>query len=237
MTLSFLVKSVSTLGLAAAISVGLGVSVQQALQAQTSSELEARLDNNVAPERQAQFCAGDYSSAPARFLEPDGNLVAYDYLGIELSPEQQAANDQYWAKLIEEAEEQIKSVPLDVDPANGVITHIGPIKDDGYERVVEIDKFRTTLDEDPALTNQEKVDILNERFADYGYEFGLQAMPRGIFTPEQQPSLAKNARMARELRLYMLSIFTPEQQEVYLENLAIKDMIMAECQSLNQADE
>jgi hypothetical protein len=43
--------------------------------------------------------------------------------------------------------------------------------------------------------------------------------------------------MACEPRLYMLSIFTPEQQEVYLENLAIKDMIMAECQSLNQADE
>jgi hypothetical protein len=47
-----------------------------------------------------------------------------------------------------------------------------------------------------------------------------------IYSPEQ---LAQMDQLIRERKIYVFSLLTPEQQEIYLENLAVVDMIEAPC--------
>jgi hypothetical protein len=240
MKLSFLSKSISTLGLVAALSVVVGSSVQQSVQAQIRpqaeteawQELEARIDNNIYidAEKQAQYCDGDFSSAPARSLTPDGMVFGFEYTGIEFSPEQQAALDQFEADVVKYNAETFEGRGrVVVDPINGPIAENGFIPEDmddeERDRLArEIIAFRATLDADPTLTSEEKITLLNEEFRDNRSVFFLQEVV--IYSPEQ---LAQMDQLIRERKIYVFSLLTPEQQEIYLENLAVVDMIEAEC--------
>lgn len=214
---SLLSKTIGILGLVATLSAVIGTNIQQAAQAQIQNK--AQLDSIVVdPEKQSRFCAGDYSDIPEQFKPGDGTVFVYDFMGIDFSPEQEVAHEKFTAELNAKADAITQRAPVQQDLANGSISFTAPdtVPD---EVTAQMDAVRLALSADLTLTSQQRAKILNERFGQYG-EFAIQK--ETVFTPDQ---VLENKEMDRKYQAQMLSIFTPDQQKIYLENLKVKNLI------------
>jgi Spy/CpxP family protein refolding chaperone len=146
---------------------------------------------------------------------PEGGFF-FDFQGIELTPEQLAAFRRFSAELSERATAMdVQTVPL---PGGGSSLSMKGEVSQEMEKELMAAFDAITLDQVP---DSEQVDEFNERYGQYA-EFALAT--RLVFTPEQ---IAENDEINRAFEAQMLSIFTPEQQQIYRANLAIKRGIEA----------
>jgi hypothetical protein len=217
MKMTFLSKTIRTLGLTAVLSVMVSSGIQQTVQAQTQAETQ--MESIDAVERQARFCAGDFSVVPDRYRTESGGYMASEVTGIEFSPEQEAAYYQFSAELIRKSDERITRVRT-VENGGFSLRSLNTISD---ELTREMDIAQANLSADSTLSTQQKVDLLNEQFGQYGVIFEKDVV--FAFTPEQE---LEAEQAARDFQAQLQSILTPEQQPVYLENVDIK-RLFASC--------
>lgn len=211
-------KTARIIGLTATLIAVASTSIKQAAQAQTQPEFRSQLNSMysiepINPGQQAQFCKGDYSFLPERVRNEDGSDFFFaEFMGINLSPEQNVVYRQLIDGLQVTGESLLERAPSEQDLVNGDISFSAPtdVPPNAYE---QINAKRAVLDADSTLTSQRKVVMLNEQFGQYG-EFAVQETFN--FTPEQ---LVESEESVRNYQAKMLSIFDPEQQQVYLENL------------------
>lgn len=200
---SFSLKTVSALGVMAALSVAIYSNVKQPTQAQAQS--------GVVVESPSE------SDCTAAIGYEDESFDQFQ--GIDFTPEQEAAYRQIGKKMSEEAALSIQDVERDM--ANAALTFIvkdGVILPDSM--LQEIFSANDTVASDQVPDN-EQIGELNAKYGQY-VEFSLTGGL--LFTPEQ---LAERQEGVREFEAAMLSIFTPEQQQIYLRNIETKRAIDA----------
>ncbi|MBE9012399.1 hypothetical protein IQ250_19560 [Pseudanabaenaceae cyanobacterium LEGE 13415] len=194
-----LTKSLRTLGLMAMLTVIVGTSVQQSVQAQTRSQ------NRTQPQ------------APVRCVQPKNFF--FELQGIKFTPRQEAAYRRITAQGKKEANEFMKNVRTEVDPN-------APIDQIVYKQGITEKIVQEIRDAQAAMTRtkvppREQLKLLTEKFGQYA-EF--YQTPRLRFTPEQ---IAAREKRTRDREAQVMAILTPQQQKVYRSNLVIKRQIEA----------
>jgi hypothetical protein len=219
MKLTFLSKTIRTLGLTAVLSVIVSSGIQQTVQAQTQAETPAQMESIDDAERQARFCAGDYSVVPDRYRTKDGSYMAFELTGIEFSSEQEAAYYQFVAELNRKSDELLPRIRT-VENGGFSLRSLDTISD---ELTRQMDIAQANLSADSTLSTQQKIALLNEQFGQYGIIFEKDVV--FAFTLEQELEVEQ---ADRDFQAQIQSILTPEQQQVYLENVDIK-RLFASC--------
>lgn len=213
MKLTLISKTISTLGLIAALSTIVGTGVQQVTQAQTQSETQTQVEPSAEPT--ASDYDTDYSGYPPEFYGEDGSFFFYEFIGIEFTPEQEKAYSQAKEKLAKRAalmEGEIASEPLpdaglSYGPREGV-TVPDAVWEEIFAASSEYDRMGASdADKKAGLT------------AKYGQYIEFSESVRLRFTPEQ---ILEKIMTDREFEDAMLSVFTPKQQRIYIRNLGIK---------------
>ncbi|NEZ67520.1 hypothetical protein D0962_32980 [Leptolyngbyaceae cyanobacterium CCMR0082] len=198
---SFFLKTISAFGLMAAASVAMYSNDKQYVQARNQDDVEIET-----------LSVGNCIEA----LVPEGELF-HEFQGIELTPEQEAAYQQAEEEL--SARSALMDVQTEVMP-NGIniIAKDGVhIPDDVLQQIFSVSDA-ANLDQVP---DSEQIDELNAEYGQY-VEFVLSERLR--LTPEQ---VAENQAIDREFESKILSVLTPEQQQVYLRNLETKHALAA----------
>lgn len=231
MKLTLLSKTIGTLGLIAALSAVVGTGVQQAAQAQAETDPLSQLDSVAQAERQARYCAGDrsFSVVPEQYQVGDGTIFAYDFMGIEFSPEQDTAYEKITAEATVAAAAIMERTATQQDLVNGPVSFAsyGDVPSDVQAK---IDAVYLPSNADRTIPSQQRADTLNEQFGQYG-EFTVQV--ENVFTPEQ---IIENEQMDRDIQAATLAILEPKQQQVYLENLSMKSLMGGSCDDEQLAD-
>ncbi|MFG6101793.1 hypothetical protein U2F10_06045 [Leptothoe sp. EHU-05/26/07-4] len=198
---SFFLKTISAFGLMAAASVAMYSNDKQYVQARNQDDVEIET-----------LSVGNCIEA----LVPEGELF-HEFQGIEFTPEQEAAYQQAEEEL--SARSALMDVQTEVMP-NGIniIAKGGVhIPDDVLQQIFSVSDA-ANLDQVP---DSEQIDELNAEYGQY-VEFVLSERLR--LTPEQ---VAENQAIDREFESKILSVLTPEQQQVYLRNLETKHALAA----------
>ncbi|MDV3348163.1 hypothetical protein QGP82_05645 [Leptothoe sp. LEGE 181152] len=198
---SLFLKTISAFGLMAAASVAMYSNDKQYVQARNQDDVEIET-----------LSVGNCIEA----LVPEGELF-HEFQGIEFTPEQEAAYQQAEEEL--SARSALMDVQTEVMP-NGIniIAKDGVhIPDDVLQQIFSVSDA-ANLDQVP---DSEQIDELNVEYGQY-VEFVLSERLR--LTPEQ---VAENQAIDREFESKILSVLTPEQQQVYLRNLETKHALAA----------
>ncbi|MGG6266353.1 hypothetical protein ACQ4M3_08605 [Leptolyngbya sp. AN03gr2] len=192
-----LTKSLRTFGLMVMLSAMVGTSMQQSAQAQTRSQ------NRTQPK-------APVSCVPLR------NGFFFEFQGITFTPEQEAAFRRFSAELSRKSEAQLGPIQTETMKDTSVDVAVK----EGVGR--EIDKVWKEITDMMSAMAQKKVpadqqvELLTKKYGRYA-TFSLPQRSR--FTPKQ---IAIKDKLNREFEAQMMSIFTPQQQKVYRENLVIK---------------
>lgn len=214
MKLTLLSKAISTLGLIAALSAVVGPGIQQAAQAQVSTEAQTQVEPNAEPTT-VTGSETDFPGYPPEFYDENGNFFFYEFIGIDFTPEQEAAYNQAKERSAERAalmEGKIASEPL---PGGGM--SFGPRENVTLPVALEQEILNASSEYDRMGTsNAEKQAGLTKRYGQY-IEFSSPVRLR--FTPEQ---VLEKIMTDREFEDAMLSVLTPEQQLIYIRNLGVK---------------
>jgi hypothetical protein len=213
MKMIFLSKAVRTIGLMAVLSTIVGTTVQQTVQAQTQNETQTQVELSAEPT--AANYDTDYSGYPPEFYDEEGNFFFYEFVGIEFTPEQEAAYNQAKQTLSERGalmKGEIVSEPL---PGGGL--SFGPRENVILPPALEEEILAASSEYDRmGMSEAEKQAALTEKYGQY-IEFSSPVRLR--FTPEQ---ILEKIMTDREFEDAMLSVFTPDQQRIYIRNLGIK---------------
>jgi hypothetical protein len=234
MKLSFLSKSISAIGLMAALSVVVGPSIAKSVQAQTEprnfTEEEA-LANSAACDRATKENSeatpdGDYLYDTLRFMNAtDQQRNAYNTLSeqsddrrAEIYPQSVSVPDlssylgfMYSPEALGIDLENSQDMQADIDAA--VAAQVPP----------EIQAaIREAMESGPRMDQEA---ALNEQFGEYGgYFYGSYFT---YYTPEQDAQLQQ---ITRDFHTQVEALLTPEQQTQYRENLAAGERIRAACE-------
>jgi hypothetical protein len=194
MKLTSLSKKVRSIGLMAAVlSVLVGTTIQQTVQAQ-----------NKVPTDLETSCFGGNGYPPPNELE-----------GIQFTPEQDAAYQRFREEVDAKNGAIYKNAPLGPEPLTGLSfgDEKAPVSPEMQAKIIaEFDVI--TLDEIP---DREQAKAFNEAHGKYAeLEIGER---NSELTPEQYAEMDNNIR---NLEPQTLSILTPEQQKVFQANLVMK---------------
>jgi hypothetical protein len=150
-------KSVRSFGLMGMLSVLVATTLQQPVQAQSSTQIKAPASCNLKLK----------------------NGFFVEFQGIKFTPKQEAAYKRISAKMGKEAEEQMKNVATEPNPDAPirVITNEG-IGDKKYREI--LDAVETLMR--AKVSTKEQIRLMTERYSQYA-TFSQQSRLR--FTPEQ----------------------------------------------------
>jgi hypothetical protein len=212
MKLTFLSKTLGTIGLIAVLSTIVGTSVQKTAEAQT----EAQTEEQAVVDQPEKFCNQTF---------PQDHPYFYTE-GVDFSAEQMEAFNVITAAFDEKAAIIRNSAQEVIDPDAPV--YFVPLEGLNLtlEEMTELMEVTGTV----ALSaTPDQVDALNEQFGQYG-EFG--ASPTLVTTPEQDRQIEANDQ---ESIVQILAILTPEQQAKFRENLALQaqNKISTGCESIS----
>jgi hypothetical protein len=199
-------KSVRTIGLVTLLSVAVGSIGQQSVQAQNQAQPKAPVACN--PQLKGEFY--------------------YDFQNIEFTPKQEEAYRKISAAMSKQAEAQMKNVRTEPIPGAPVDFMMKLVGDRDTPEIIaardtiarEITIAQTALSR-RNLSTQEQMRLLTEQYGQYA-TFYQAAKLR--FTPAQ---IVFKEKMNRDFEAQVMSIFTPQQQQVYRANLVIKRQIEA----------
>lgn len=208
-------KVIGTFAVLATILTVAGASVRYSqkakAQTETQSQEESTLNRNAG-------CEGTALPYPEEFFEEteNGCTTLWAFSGIELTPEQK----EVWREAEEQRskrsnlmEDQIEMVVI---PDGGIDVAVRSTNGSIDEAAGEA-ATAASIDDIP---DAEQIDELNARFPEA--EFFLS---QGIrLTPEQ---VLEVIRIDREFEDTMLSVLTPEQQRLYLRNIAVMYWVKA----------
>lgn len=202
MKLTFLSKTLSTIGLIAMLTTAANTNVQQTAQAQMNLNIPADIDDEacLASGFNSFYLLQEISFSPAQLEEI-----------YRISSE---ASDTY--------DRLIESYPKVEDPNSGPQFDVRP----GVELTSEMyDAMYATLAEISAKTDSvtEQIDMLNEQFSQYG-EFGIGTTL--TLTPEQKAELKETVEA---FKAQYIAVMTPEQQQQYQKNLETESRINEVC--------
>jgi hypothetical protein len=154
-------KSVRSFGLMGMLSVLVATTLQQPVQAQSSTQIKAPASCNLKLK----------------------NGFFVEFQGIKFTPKQEAAYKRISAKMGKEAEEQMKNVATEPNPDAPirVITNEG-IGDKKYREI--LDAVETLMR--AKVSTKEQIRLMTERYSQYA-TFSQQSRLR--FTPEQIGSI------------------------------------------------
>lgn len=208
-------KAIGTLASLAAILTIAGASVYQSQKAQAQTATQTRISDasQVNP-----ACEGVNLSFPEEFIDETADSCSTfgQFSGIDLTPEQEEVYRRASERLSERSKLQEGEIKTEVIPDGGIQAF--PRSADGYITHEAGDAaVAASIDDIP---NAEQIDELNARFPEA--EFALNRQMR--LTPEQ---ITEIIEMEREYEDAMLAAFTPEQQRIYLRNLAVQYWIKA----------
>jgi hypothetical protein len=194
MKLTSLSKSVRTIGLMAAVlSVLVGTTIQQTVQAQ-----------NKVPTDSETSCFGGNGYPPPNELE-----------GIKFTPEQDAAYQRFREAVDAKNGAIYKNAPLGPEPLTGLSfgDEKAPVSPEMQAEIIAAFDV-ITLDEIP---DRDQAKAFKETYGKYAdLEIGERSTEP---TPEQDAEMNNNIR---NLEPQTLSILTPEQQKVFQANLVMK---------------
>lgn len=202
-------KTIGILALLATLSTVASAGVLQAWKAQAQTETQDQVGTTV---QKNSACEGIDSSYPEEFFVETENGCSSlgNFYGIELTPEQEEVRIQAEKQRSDRSDLMEGQVETVTDP-NGSID-VAVRSADSY-LTEEAGEAATAANLDD-IPNAEQIDDLNARFPEA--EFSLS---QGIrLTPEQ---VLEVIRIDREFEDTMLSVLTPEQQRLYLKNIAV----------------
>ncbi|RUT10323.1 hypothetical protein DSM106972_008180 [Dulcicalothrix desertica PCC 7102] len=206
MKLTFLSKTVRTLGLMTLLSVMVGTSVQQSVQAQTQSTADF-LEQSKACDR-AMKEDGE---------EMDGGYFFDDFKGLNLTDQQKKAYEVLDAQAEAKRAEIYKGSISVADPAAILSFSSSPgvsVPPDVQAAIQEALNSNPKMDQEAAL---------NQKFGKYGRFIGSYIT---YFTPEQETQLSQ---IGKDFYSQVQDLMTPEQQPQYSKNLAARLRINAAC--------
>ena len=202
-------KTLSILALLATLSTVAGVGVLQSRKVQAQTETQEKVDTSL---QKNSACDGINLPYPEEFfVETEyGCSTLGNFYGIELTPEQEEVRQRAEKQRSDRSDLMEGQIEIVTIP-NGSID-VAVRSADGH--IPEEAGDAATVANLDDIPNAEQLDDLNARFPEA--EFFLS---RGIrLTPEQ---VLEVIRMDREFEDTMLSVMTPEQQRLYLKNMAV----------------
>jgi hypothetical protein len=214
-------KTISTIGLMAALSVVVGSSIPKTAQAQSRSSIETQFQSK-AEEIDEQACLAAY---PQDQVFEDGSAFFDDGQGIEFSADQLATLERTGA-VIEQRLQSIEDSAERIVGSNAVLS-IAYYKE-GLEltdeilqavdlAILEADDATSTTSEQAAMLNQ---NVESSQYAEFSATESL------VYTPEQE---ARRIQVLRDRNANFLAILTPEQQQQYQKNIEIRKRLNEAC--------
>jgi hypothetical protein len=187
-------KSVLTIGLASVLSVLVGTTIQQTVQAQ-----------NKVPTDSETSCSGGNGFAPPNDLD-----------GITFTPEQEAAYQRFREEVDAKNGAIFRNAPPGPEPLTGLSfgDEKAPVSPEMQAEIIAAFDV-ITLDEIP---DSEQAKAFKETYGKYA-ELEIGERSSSEPTPEQDAEMNNNIR---NLEPQTLSILTPEQQKVFQANLVMK---------------
>jgi hypothetical protein len=187
-------KSVPVFGLMAMLSVMVATALPQSVQAQ--GKIQAKIATACVP-------------------LPEGGFFV-EFQGIKFSPQQEVAFRKISASMGAKGAALIKRVRTELFPdASLEIVMKNGLRSDNDKIGIEILKATDAMFRDKVpIANQ--VEELTKK---YGQSATFSSSRRLVFTSKQ---LAEKDRITRDFEAQILSILTPEQQQIYRANLATK---------------
>ncbi len=202
MKLTFLSKTLGTIGLMAALTATVGTAMQKTVQAQTSPSVISEINDEAC-------IASGFNSF-------------YLLQGIDFSPAQleeiyriSSESSDAYDRLMESYPkvEDLNSGPqFDIRPGSGMTSEMYDVM---YARLTEISAITDSV--------TEQIDLLNEQFSQYG-EFGL-----GTTLTLTSAQKAEIKETAEAFEAQSIAVMTPEQQQQYQENLETRSRINEVC--------
>jgi antitoxin component of MazEF toxin-antitoxin module len=215
MKLSFLTNILLALGLVTTVSAVVGTSIQQTVQAQNQNEVAAEVQQTVQAQNQNEVVAEVSFEGNCTEVMSSEAQGFYEFQGIYFTPEQEAAYQDINQESSEKAALSIQDVERDMDNAAlSTVVKAGVIIPDNVMQEINAVSLGS-------LPDSEEIGELNVKYGQY-VEFEL--IGGLLFTPEQ---LVERQARVEEFEAAMLAILTPEQQQVYLENIETKRAIEA----------
>lgn len=199
----FFLKTISALGLTTALVVAIISNAKQPVQTEAQAEAQSEATSEVLSEGD---CIGAIGSEANSF---------YEFKGINFTPEQEVAYRKISEESGKKAALALEGVETEVMPDAGlnVVVKDGvTVPDDVLQEIFKANDA-ASLDQVP---DSEQIDELNAKYGQY-VKFGLIGDLR--YTPEQ---VVERQEGVEEFEAAMLSIFTPEQQQIYLKNIETK---------------
>lgn len=201
MKFTLLSKTISTIGIIAALSTVVATGIQPTAQAQTNVNVPADLDDEA--------CLAS------------GLNSFYLLQNIDLSVDQLEELHKIQTLQAEASEQQMASFPNEDDLGGGYAFVSRPGVETPPEVQAAMDAASMKITSGEAV--REQIATLNEEFGQYG-EYGVGK--RVLLTPELR---AEIRQLDADFDARYVSVMTPQQQQQYQENLVTRSKINEAC--------
>lgn len=217
MKTTFLLKTARTVGLMAVLSVTVGSSLPQTVQAQTESvTLEEKISQWRADDIETSKVCNLVYEEEAEIFE--GNYFFDVYRGLNLTDEQNDAYLTFNAQLDTETLEVYENAVSMIDPT-AALSFMYTVDSEQVPPGID-SAIQAALDENPT---SDQIAALKREFGQYGEFLGAYIV---YLTPEQKAQLTQ---IDENFQAQMLAVMTPEQLPQYRENLAARSRIGEAC--------